>query len=160
MKVTRPNCHKFRSNELRLWLTIIAHDLGNLWRRLALPRRVEKSSLTSLRQRLVKRGRRLHRHARYYWLLLAEGHLKAAVCQYATADRSAVAFGRMKLLDVPIEKAGLQTLWHAAASDESGFGRGGSEPEPSQRKHILAGTQMGVCSQLLKGKKEIPDRMR
>ena len=32
-------------------------------------------SLTSLQQRLVKTGARLVKHARYYWLLLAEGHL-------------------------------------------------------------------------------------
>jgi hypothetical protein len=28
-----------------------------------------------LQQRLVKTGGRLVKHARYYWLLLAEGHL-------------------------------------------------------------------------------------
>jgi len=28
-----------------------------------------------LQQRLVKTGRRLVKHARYYWLMLAEGHL-------------------------------------------------------------------------------------
>jgi hypothetical protein len=28
-----------------------------------------------LQQRLVKTGGRLTKHARYYWLLLAEGHL-------------------------------------------------------------------------------------
>ena len=32
-------------------------------------------SLTSLHQRLVKTGGRLNKHARYYWLLLAESHL-------------------------------------------------------------------------------------
>ena len=31
--------------------------------------------LTSLQQRLVKTGGRLVKHARYWWLLLAEGHL-------------------------------------------------------------------------------------
>ena len=31
--------------------------------------------LASLQQRLVKTGGRLVQHARYYWLLLAEGHL-------------------------------------------------------------------------------------
>jgi len=31
--------------------------------------------LTSLQQRLVKTGGRLAKPARYYWLLLAEGHL-------------------------------------------------------------------------------------
>ena len=75
MKVTRLSCHKFRSNEVRLWLTIIAYNLGNLWRRLALPQRIANWSLTSLQQRLVKTGGRLIKHARYYWLLLAESHL-------------------------------------------------------------------------------------
>ena len=32
-------------------------------------------TVTSLQQRLVKTGGRLVKHARYYWLLLAEGHL-------------------------------------------------------------------------------------
>lgn len=31
--------------------------------------------LTSLQQRLVKTGGRLLKHARFYWLLLAESHL-------------------------------------------------------------------------------------
>jgi hypothetical protein len=65
----------FRSNEVRLWLTIIAYNLGNLWQRLVLPQRIGNWSLTSLQQRLVKTGGRLVKHARYYWLLLAEGHL-------------------------------------------------------------------------------------
>src|SRR2546427_2546417 len=62
------------SNEVRLWLSVIAYNLGNLWRRLALPRKIGNWSLTSLQQRL-KTGGRLVKHARYYWLLLAEGHL-------------------------------------------------------------------------------------
>jgi len=54
---TRLSCHRFRTNEVRLWLSVIAYNLGNLWRR------------------LVKTGGRLIQHARYYWLLLAESHL-------------------------------------------------------------------------------------
>ena len=75
VKMTRLSCHRFRSNEVRLWLTIIAYNLGNLWRRLVLPQRIGNWSLTSLQQRLVKTGGRLVKHARYYWLLLAERHL-------------------------------------------------------------------------------------
>ena len=75
VKMTRLSCHRFRSNEVRLWLTIIAYHLGNLWRRLVLPQRIGNWSLTRLRQRLVKTGGRLVKHARYYWLLLAESHL-------------------------------------------------------------------------------------
>src|ERR1700681_3504397 len=73
--MTRLSCHRFRANEVRLWLSVIAYNLGNLWRRLALPAAVDNWSLTSLQQRLVKTGGRLIKHARYYWLLLAEGHL-------------------------------------------------------------------------------------
>ena len=75
VKMTRLSCHRFRSNEVRLWLSIIAYNLGNLWRRLVLPQRIGNWSLTSLQQRLVKTGGRLVKHARYYWLLLAESHL-------------------------------------------------------------------------------------
>ena len=75
VKMTRLSCHRFRSNEVRLWLSLIAYNLGNLWRRLALPKRIDGWSLTSLQQRLVKTGGRLVKHARYYWLLLAESHL-------------------------------------------------------------------------------------
>src|ERR1019366_9003287 len=34
--MTRLSCHRFRANEARLWLSVIAYNLGNLWRRLAL----------------------------------------------------------------------------------------------------------------------------
>ena len=74
-KMTRLSCHRFRANEVRLWLSLIAYNLGNLWRRLVLPARIDSWSLTSLQQRLVKTGGRLVKHARYYWLLLAESHL-------------------------------------------------------------------------------------
>ncbi len=57
VNTTRLSCQRFRSNEVRLWLSVMAYNLGNLWRR------------------LVKTGGRLIKHARYYWLLLAESHL-------------------------------------------------------------------------------------
>jgi Transposase DDE domain group 1 len=79
-KMTRLSCHRFRSNEVRLWRSVIAYNLGNLWRRLVLPRRIDHWSLTSLQQRLVKTGGRLVKHARDDWLLLAEGHLTRRLC--------------------------------------------------------------------------------
>src|ERR1700689_3372160 len=45
VKMTRLSCHHFRSNEVRLWLSVIAYNLGNLWRRLAMPRRIGNWSL-------------------------------------------------------------------------------------------------------------------
>ena len=73
--MTRLSCHRFQANQVRLWLSLIAYNLGNLWRRLALPREIGNWSLTSLQQRLIKTGGLLIKHARYYWLVLAESHL-------------------------------------------------------------------------------------
>jgi hypothetical protein len=70
--MTRLSCHGFRSNEVRLWLSVMAYNLGNLWRRLVLPKRIDNWSLSSLPKRLVKTGGRLVKRARYYWLMLAE----------------------------------------------------------------------------------------
>jgi hypothetical protein len=75
VKMTRLSCHRFRSNEVRLLLSVIAYNLGNLWRRLVLPKGIGTWSLTSLKQHLVKTGGRLVKHARYYWLLLAASQL-------------------------------------------------------------------------------------
>ena len=72
---TRLSCHRFRAKEERLQSSLLAYNLGKLWRRLALPKRIDAWSLTSMQQRLVKTGGRLIKHARYYWLMLAESHL-------------------------------------------------------------------------------------
>jgi DDE family transposase len=93
VKMTRLSCHRFRSNEVRLGLSVIAYKLGNLWRQLALPKKIENWSLTSLEQWLVKMGGRLVKHARYYWLLLAEGHLNGR--------RFAAMLRRIFILPVP-----------------------------------------------------------
>jgi len=37
MKMPRLSCHRFRCNEVRLALSLLAYNLGNLGRRLALP---------------------------------------------------------------------------------------------------------------------------
>ena len=40
-------------------MSVLAYNLGNLWRRLVLPQTIDNWSLTSLQQRLVKTGGRL-----------------------------------------------------------------------------------------------------
>jgi len=57
VKMTRLSCHRFRSNEVRLWLSVIAYNLGNLWRRLVLPRRIDTWSLTSFAAAAGEDGR-------------------------------------------------------------------------------------------------------
>jgi hypothetical protein len=51
-------CHRFQANEARLQLSLLAYNLGNLWRRLVLPKGIDAWSLTSLQQRLGKTGGR------------------------------------------------------------------------------------------------------
>lgn len=52
----RLSCHRFRVNEVRLLLWVIAQNLGSLMRRLVLPVAIQNWSLTSLQQRLFKRA--------------------------------------------------------------------------------------------------------
>ncbi len=69
---TRLSCHKFVANQVRLWLFILAYNLGNFFRRLALPEAIKRWSLTSVQTRLIKTGGRLVRHARRLVFQLAE----------------------------------------------------------------------------------------
>ena len=69
---TRLSCHKFVANQVRLWLFILAYNLGNFLRRLALPESIKRWSLTSVQTRLIKIGGRLVRHARRLVFQLAE----------------------------------------------------------------------------------------
>ena len=72
MNWTRLSCHKFVANQVRLWLFILAYNLGNFVRRLALPEGIKRWSLTSIQTRLIKIGGRLVRHARRLVFQLAE----------------------------------------------------------------------------------------
>src|SRR3989449_5862624 len=76
---TRLSCHRFRANEVRLLLGVIAYNLGNLLRRLVLPLAIQSWPLTSLQQRLFKTGGRLIRHARYFTRQLAESYLTSTL---------------------------------------------------------------------------------
>lgn len=69
---TRLSCHKFVANQVRLSLFILAYNLGNFFRRLALPEEIKRWSLTSVQTRLIKIGGRLVRHARRLVFQLAE----------------------------------------------------------------------------------------
>ena len=69
---TRLSCHAFRDNEVRLQLFALAYNLGNFLRRLALPRKIKHWTLTTLREKLIKIGAKIVRHARYITFQLAE----------------------------------------------------------------------------------------
>jgi Transposase DDE domain group 1 len=52
---TRLSCHRFRANEASLQLSLLAYNLGNLWRRLVLPKRIDAWSLTACNSGWSKR---------------------------------------------------------------------------------------------------------
>lgn len=69
---TRLSCTSFDANQVRLQLHVLAYNLGNFLRRLALPASVKHWTLTTLRDRLIKIGAKMVRHARYVTFQLAE----------------------------------------------------------------------------------------
>ena len=79
LKWTRLSCMRFAANAVRLQLHALAYNLANFLRTLAMPAAIESWSLTSLRERLIKTGARLVRHARYAVFQFAEAALPRAV---------------------------------------------------------------------------------
>jgi len=69
---TRLSCHGFDANQVRLQLHVLAYNLANFLRRLALPASVKHWTLTTLREKLIKIGAKMVRHARYVTFQLAE----------------------------------------------------------------------------------------
>ena len=69
---TRLSCHDFDDNQVRLQLFVLAYNLGNFLRRLALPTAVKHWTLTTLLVKLIKTGAKVVRHARYLTFQLAE----------------------------------------------------------------------------------------
>ena len=59
-------------NQVRLQLFVLAYNLGNFLRRFALPASVKHWTLTTLRDKLIKIGAKVVRHARYVTFQLAE----------------------------------------------------------------------------------------
>ncbi len=57
---------------MRFQLHVLAYNMANFLRTLALPDEVEHGSLTTLREKLVKIGAKVFRHGRYVTLQLAE----------------------------------------------------------------------------------------
>ena len=66
-----PAAHS-RTTQTRLQLFALAYNLANFLRRLALPGQIDHWSLTTLREKLVKTGAKVVRHAKYVTFQLAE----------------------------------------------------------------------------------------
>src|SRR4051795_3126887 len=69
---TRLSCRTFAANAVRLQLHALAYNLGNFMRTLAMPKTVERWSMTSLREKLIKIGAKIVSHGRYVTFQLAE----------------------------------------------------------------------------------------
>ena len=72
IKWTRLSCRTFVANAVRLQLHALAYNLGNFMRTLAMPKTVERWSMTSLREKLIKIGAKVVSHGRYVIFQLAE----------------------------------------------------------------------------------------
>ncbi len=72
VKWTKLSCRTFKDNQARLQLFALAYNLGNFLRRLALPKPVRHWSLMTLREKLIKIGAKVTRHAKYVTFQLAE----------------------------------------------------------------------------------------
>ena len=71
-KWTRLSCRSMRANAARLQLHALAYNLANFFRTLVLPDEVERWSLTTLREKVVKIGAKVIAHARYTMFQMAE----------------------------------------------------------------------------------------
>ena len=71
-KWTRLSCRNFRDNQARLDVFALAYNLGNFPCRLALRRLPKHLSLTTPREKLIKIGATVVRHANYVTLQMAE----------------------------------------------------------------------------------------
>ncbi len=78
---TRLPCHKFVANQVRLGLFVLVYNLGNLLRRLGLPKAIKDWSLRSVQVKLIKIGGRLVRHARRLVFQLDEVAVPRALFQ-------------------------------------------------------------------------------
>jgi Transposase DDE domain group 1 len=72
VKWTRLSCRTFAANAVRLQLHVLAYNLGNFMRTLAMPKTAQPWSLTSLREKLVKIGAKVVSHGRYVTFQMAE----------------------------------------------------------------------------------------
>src|ERR687885_410459 len=71
-KWTRLSCRSMRANAVRLQLHALAYNLANFLRTLALPDEVERWSLSTLREKVVKIGAKVIAHARSTVFQMAE----------------------------------------------------------------------------------------
>ena len=123
VKWTRLSCHDFVDNQVRLHLFVLAYNLGNFLRQLVLPREVRRWTLTTTREKLIKIGAKVVRHARRVTFQLAEVAVPRKLFQaILCADR-------------PVETADTGSRMNTSLNQLSSFGVHGSSV--SLRRHFV-----------------------
>ena len=80
---TKLSCRRFKDNEARLHLFVMAYNLANFLRQLVLPKPIQSWTLTTLREKLIKIGAKVVSHSKYVIFQLAE-----ALCRGSCSRRS------------------------------------------------------------------------
>ena len=80
-----------------LWALVLAYDLGNFMRRLALPEDLKHCTLTNLQTRLIKTGARLVRHGKG-WRFSVSGARRPAPRRHHLSRRET---GKMQKMASP-----------------------------------------------------------
>ena len=101
VKWTKLSCHDFPDNHVRLQLFALAYNLGNFLRRPVLPPPMKSWTTTTLREKLIKIGAKVVRHARYVTLQMAEvavprkvfAAILGRICQWATGAQAGAIAG-------------------------------------------------------------------
>lgn len=68
----RLSCCRFISNQVRLVLFILAYNMGNFLRHLALPKKISRWSLSSVQLKLIKIGTKVIDHSRRTFFQMVE----------------------------------------------------------------------------------------
>jgi len=96
------SCRSFAANAVRLQLHAFAYGLGNPMCTLAMPKVAEPSSLTTLREKLIKIGAEIVSHGRYVAFQLAEVAVSRQMFQEIL-----ILIARLRVPPVPVRGAGI-----------------------------------------------------
>jgi hypothetical protein len=100
IKWTRLSCRTFAANAVRLQLNVLAYNLGNFMRTLAMPKTAQPWSLTSLREKLIKIGAKVVTHGRYVTFHMWTAPSSQGVLQRRPHQQMAAAAVSRQITDI------------------------------------------------------------
>lgn len=93
----RVSCHRFRANEARLQLSLLAYNLGKLWRRFVLPKRIRRLVADELAAPAREDWRATDQARQVLLVVAGRGTSAPAVWRDAAADLGSAGTGRVAL---------------------------------------------------------------